>query len=81
MSRVFTAMALSAVCAHSAVAASITEVKSLVKGVYELEEWRVGDKVLKPPQVDGRFVLRDGTVITILMKPAGRGPPCSAPMS
>jgi len=37
-----------------------------VEGTYVLEEWHVGDEILRPPAVDGRFVLRDGVVTTIL---------------
>jgi hypothetical protein len=42
------------------------ERKSLVEGVFELREWHTAEGKLTPPAVDGRFVLRDGVVMTVL---------------
>lgn len=40
--------------------------RALVEGVYALAEWRHGEVVLTPPQVEGRFILKDGLIVTIL---------------
>ena len=37
-----------------------------IAGVYPLEEWHTDSGVLRPPQVDGRFVLVDGNVLFTL---------------
>jgi len=39
---------------------------SAIAGVYVLQEWHTEAGVLKPPAVDGRFVLKDGAVVTII---------------
>ena len=51
------------------------DVKSLVEGVYELCEWHTAEGKLTPPDVEGRFVLGDGVVVTVLKnwsRPASR---------
>jgi hypothetical protein len=45
---------------------SSQETKTLIEGVYTLQEWHAGEEIIRPPAVDGRFVLRDGIVATIL---------------
>ncbi len=45
---------------------SSQETKTLIEGVYALQEWHAGEEIIRPPAVDGRFVLRDGMVATIL---------------
>lgn len=42
------------------------ETKGYVEGTYTLQEWHAGDEILRPPAVDGRFIIRDGVVATIL---------------
>lgn len=42
------------------------DVKALVEGVYTLREWHTAQEVLHPPAIDGRFVLNDGVVVTVL---------------
>lgn len=42
------------------------DAKALVQGVYSLAEWRREGAMLTPPRVDGRFILRDGLIVTIL---------------
>lgn len=37
-----------------------------VQGVYVLEEWHKEGRVFRPPQVEGRFVLQDGMIMTVL---------------
>jgi hypothetical protein len=58
------AVALGTFCTHAASAASITELKGEVEGVYALDEWHIDGKVFRPPQVDGRFVLNNGAVVS-----------------
>jgi hypothetical protein len=45
---------------------SIERLKARVEGVYALQEWHKDGKVFTPPQADGRFVLLNGVVITVL---------------
>ena len=51
-------------------AASLTDLKSVIEGVYILDEWNSDGKVFRPPQVEGRFVLLNGNVVTILINTA-----------
>jgi hypothetical protein len=44
----------------------VEQIRNYVEGTYTLQEWHAGDEVLRPPAVDGRFVLHDGVVATIL---------------
>jgi len=37
-----------------------------VRGIYTFEEWHKDGNVFRPPQVEGRFVLQDGTIMTAL---------------
>jgi hypothetical protein len=53
--------------AFAASAASLAELRAAVEGVYTLQEWHSEGKVLRPPQIEGRFVLMNGTVTTILL--------------
>lgn len=40
--------------------------KSRMTGAYTLQEWHKDDIRYVPPQVDGRFVLLNGVIMTIL---------------
>ena len=62
--------ALCILCASAASAASVAELRAVIDGVYTLEEWHSDGQVLRPPQVDGRFVLMNGTVTTVLLNDA-----------
>jgi hypothetical protein len=57
-------------CTSAASAASVAELRAVIDGVYTLEEWHSEGQVLRPPQVDGRFVLMNGTVTTVLLNDA-----------
>ena len=46
--------------------ASLKSAKARIEGVYSLQEWQLGSEVVRPPSVDGRFLLHDGVVITVL---------------
>src|SRR5262249_11012129 len=59
--------ALSACAANAPLrsAACKSEVAA-VEGVYALQEWTLGGALRTPPAVDGRYIMKDGAVITIL---------------
>lgn len=42
--------------------------RQLIEGSFELAEWKADGKVLRPPQVEGRFSLRDGMVLFMTMR-------------
>ena len=44
----------------------LTKLKAQVEGVYSLEEWHLATGAAQPPHVAGRFVLLNGTVVTLL---------------
>jgi hypothetical protein len=48
-------------------AASVSEIRAAIDGAYILEEWHDADRVFRSPQVEGRFVLLNGAVVTILI--------------
>lgn len=41
-------------------------VRAKIEGVYALEEWHTEAGVFRPPQVEGRFSMLNGTIIVIL---------------
>src|SRR2546422_3037755 len=55
-------------CASSSMAtdSQLSRVKAKLEGVYSLQEWHLAAGAAHPPQVDGRFVLVNGAVITVL---------------
>jgi hypothetical protein len=48
-------------------ASSITEIKAAIEGVYILDEWNIGGQIFRPPAVEGRFVILNGNIITVLI--------------
>ena len=44
----------------------VDAVRAKIEGVYALEEWQTESGVFRPPQVDGRFSMLNGTIIVIL---------------
>jgi hypothetical protein len=38
----------------------------VIEGIYALQQWWVDGEILVPPQVEGRFVLREGSVLAFL---------------
>lgn len=40
--------------------------RTKIEGVYALQEWHLGGQAVRPPLVDGRFVLANGTVIFVV---------------
>ena len=49
----------------TASAASVAELQTAIEGVYALEEWHTDGKVLRPPHVEGRFILKNDTVVSL----------------
>jgi hypothetical protein len=49
---------------------SVVSLPALVYGVYALEEWHTDGGILKPPQVEGRFLVMGGTISTVLINNA-----------
>ena len=45
---------------------TLDALKARITGLYTLEEWHKDGEVFRPPQVDGRFILINGTIMTIL---------------
>jgi hypothetical protein len=45
----------------------ITELKSIIEGVYILDEWNIDGTLFRPPAVEGRFVILNGNIMTILI--------------
>ena len=48
-------------------AATITELKAAIEGVYILDEWNNGGQTFRPPVVEGRFVILKGNIVTVLI--------------
>jgi hypothetical protein len=44
-------------------AASVAELKAVVEGVYILDEWHNDGKIFRPPQVEARTVLMNGSIV------------------
>jgi hypothetical protein len=45
----------------------MTELKSIIEGVYILDEWNIGGQTFRPPDVEGRFVILNGNIMTVLI--------------
>ena len=41
------------------------EVRQVIEGTWRLAEWHVGDRVLRPPEMEGRWMVHDGWVMAI----------------
>jgi hypothetical protein len=64
----FTCAALTFLWPHAVSADELTtaQIGGRVAGVYALAEWHQDSTVRRPPQVEGRFIVLDGTITTIL---------------
>jgi hypothetical protein len=49
------------------IAASVSDPKSTIEGVYILDEWYSDGKPYRPPQVEGRLILQNGVIAVILI--------------
>ena len=45
----------------------ITELKSVIEGVYILDEWNIDGQTFRSPAVEGRFVILNGNIMTVLI--------------
>ena len=52
--------------AISAQSPAPADLRAALEGTWQLEEWHVDGKVLRPPQADGRWSNRDGVVLFML---------------
>ena len=41
------------------------DVRAVIEGTWELTEWHVGDVVVRPPEMDGRWMVYEGVVMAI----------------
>ena len=41
------------------------DVRAVIEGTWELTEWHVGDVVVRPPEMEGRWTVYDGVVMAI----------------
>jgi hypothetical protein len=48
-------------------AARITEMKAAIEGLYILDEWTIAGQTFHPPAVEGRFVILNGNIVTVLI--------------
>jgi ketosteroid isomerase-like protein len=46
---------------------SITEIKAAIEGVYILDEWNKDGQTFRPPVVEGRLVILNGNIMTVLI--------------
>lgn len=76
----FSAIFLSAVlmlplaCASTSQQRSLSEVKEEIEATWILEEWHMKGGAVRPPKVEGRFVIRDDAFVLILLNQAGEPP-------
>ena len=61
-------------CASTGQKRRLNEVKSKVEATWILEEWHMKGEVVRPPKVDGRFIVHDNTCVTILLNRAVEEP-------
>jgi hypothetical protein len=57
-------------CASTGQKRRLNEVKSKVESVWILEEWHMKGEIVRPPKVDGRFIVHDNTCVNILLNRA-----------
>ena len=69
-----TLLMLPLACASTGQKRRLNEVKSKVEAVWILEEWHMKGEVVRPPKVDGRFIVHDNTCVTILLNRAVEEP-------
>ena len=51
--------------AQSGQVAAPADLRAILEGTWQLDEWHVEGKVLRPPQIDGRWSNRDGVVLVV----------------
>lgn len=61
-------------CASFGQKRKLNEVKAKVEATWILEEWHMKGEVVRPPKVDGRFVIHDNVFEVMLLNRAGEEP-------
>ena len=61
-------------CASFGKKRKLNEVKAKVEATWILEEWHMKGEVVRPPKVDGRFVIHDNVFEVMLLNRAGEEP-------
>jgi len=61
-------------CASFGQKRKLNEVKAKVEDTWILEEWHMKGEVVRPPKVDGRFVIHDNVFVVMLLNRAGEEP-------
>src|SRR4051812_34686465 len=56
---------------HAAPGSSLAEMRAILEGTWQLVEWHVDGKILRPPEIDGRWSNHDGVAITIFYRRTG----------
>jgi hypothetical protein len=51
--------------AQSGQAAAPADLRAMLEGTWQLDEWHVDGTVLRPPQIDGRWSNHDGVVLVV----------------
>jgi hypothetical protein len=41
----------------------VEDARAMLEGTFVLDEWNIGGKSLRPPEVDGRFSIHDGVIL------------------
>jgi hypothetical protein len=54
-------------CASTGQQRRINKVKEEVEATWVLEEWYIAGQAVRPPKVEGRFVIRDNAFVLILL--------------
>ena len=51
--------------AQSSQQAAPADLRAMLEGTWQLDEWHTGGPVLRPPQIDGRWSNHDGVVVVV----------------
>ena len=70
----FALLILPLACASISQKRRLNEVKSNVEATWILEEWHMKGEVVRPPKVDGRFIMHDNVCVVILLNRADKEP-------
>ena len=61
-------------CASTSQQRSLSDVKEEIEATWILEKWHMKGETVRPPKVEGRFVIRDDAFVLILLNRAGEPP-------
>lgn len=48
-------------------ATSVSELRTTIEGIYILDIWNIDGQICQPPVVEGRFVILNGNIMTVLI--------------